>query len=145
MMQEDGEKIGRFKVCGSMRKLGLTGKQPGLHACKQATVERPDIPNLLNREFNVSEPNKVRCGDILTSGRKGSGITWSWLWIFILAGYGGWSFSGNPDANLVTKALYMAYEQRGQPQGLLFHSDQGPNMAVATFASVCGGTALVRA
>ena len=26
---------------------------------------------------------------------------------------------------MVTKALDMAYEQRGKPQGLLFHSDQG--------------------
>lgn len=37
----------------------------------------------------------------------------------------GWALSGNPDADLVTKALDMAYEQRGKPQGLLFHSDQG--------------------
>lgn len=29
-----------------------------------------------------------------------------------------------PDADLVNKALDMAYEQRGRPQGLLFHSDR---------------------
>lgn len=37
----------------------------------------------------------------------------------------GWALSGSPDTDLVTKALDMAYEQRGKPQGLLFHSDQG--------------------
>ncbi|RCM84248.1 putative transposase OrfB [Pseudomonas aeruginosa] len=37
----------------------------------------------------------------------------------------GWAFSAKPDAELVIKALDMAYEQRGRPQQVLFHSDQG--------------------
>ena len=57
----------------------------------------------------------------------------------------GWALSGKPDADLVIKALDMAYEQRGKPQGLLFHSDQGRNMAAASFASDSGGTACARA
>uniref|UniRef100_UPI001CC14E70 transposase n=1 Tax=Pseudomonas aeruginosa TaxID=287 RepID=UPI001CC14E70 len=35
--------IGRFRVRRLMRELGLVSKQPGSHAYKQATVERPDI------------------------------------------------------------------------------------------------------
>jgi len=57
MMQEDGEQIGRFKVRGLMRELELVSKKPGSHAYKRATVERPDIPNILNREFDVPAPN----------------------------------------------------------------------------------------
>jgi putative transposase len=53
MMQEDGEQIGRFKVPCLMRELALVSKQRGSHAYKQATVERPDIPNILNWEFDV--------------------------------------------------------------------------------------------
>lgn len=64
MMQEDGEQIGRFKARGLMRELGLISKQPGSHAYKKATVERPDIPNILNREFDAPAPNQVWCGDI---------------------------------------------------------------------------------
>lgn len=37
----------------------------------------------------------------------------------------GLALSLKPDADLVIKALDMAFEQRGKPQGLLFHSDQG--------------------
>ncbi|MBB6155155.1 hypothetical protein HDC30_002378 [Pseudomonas sp. JAI115] len=59
MMQEDGEQIGRFKVRGLVRELGLISKQPGSHPYKKATVERPDIPNILNREFDVPAPNQV--------------------------------------------------------------------------------------
>ncbi|WP_339428857.1 IS3 family transposase [Pseudomonas taetrolens] len=125
MMQDDGEQIGRFKVRGLMRELGLISKQPGSHAYKKATVERPDIPNTLNREFDVPEPNKVWCGDITYIWAQGK---WHYLAV-VMDLYArrivGWALSGNPDADLVTKALDMAYEQRGKPQGLLFHSDQG--------------------
>ena len=62
MMQEDGEQTGRFKVRSLMRELELVSKQPGSHAYKQATVERPDIPNILNRESDVPAPNLVWCG-----------------------------------------------------------------------------------
>jgi len=51
---------------------------------------------------------------------------------------------GKPDAELVIKALDMAYEQRGRHSGLLFHSDQGPNIAAATFASGCGVIARIK-
>ena len=53
MMREEGTAIGRFKVSRLMEELGLVCKQPGKHAYKQATVERIDIPNHLNREFTV--------------------------------------------------------------------------------------------
>lgn len=64
MMREDGIKIGRFKVRKLMSEMKLISKQPGSHAYKKATVERPDIPNVLDRAFTVSAPNEVWCGDI---------------------------------------------------------------------------------
>lgn len=64
MLREDGVTIGRFHVRRLMRELGLVSKQPGSHAYKQATVERPDIPNRLNRDFTVQRASQVWCGDI---------------------------------------------------------------------------------
>lgn len=37
----------------------------------------------------------------------------------------GWALSLSPDAELTKRALRMAYELRGQPRGVMFHSDQG--------------------
>ncbi|EGI71835.1 integrase, catalytic region [Pseudoalteromonas distincta] len=37
----------------------------------------------------------------------------------------GWAMSLSPDTNLTLKALELAYESRGKPTGLMFHSDQG--------------------
>lgn len=59
MMQDDGEQIERFKVRSLMRELELVSKQLGSHAYKKATVERPDIPNILNQEFDVPAPDNV--------------------------------------------------------------------------------------
>lgn len=54
----------------------------------------------------------------------------------------GWALSVKPDADLVIKALDMAYEQRGKSQCLLFLSDQGsPNTVAASFAKGLGDTA----
>lgn len=37
----------------------------------------------------------------------------------------GWSFSLSTDSQLTSKALSMAYQIRGEPSAILFHSDQG--------------------
>ncbi len=125
MLGEDGFNIGRFKVRRIMKDMHLISKQPGSHAYKKATVERPDIPNLLDREFNVSQPNHVWCGDITYIW---AGNCWVYLAV-VLDLYSrrvvGWSLSNKPDADLVVSALDRAYQQRGKPTGLMFHSDQG--------------------
>ncbi|WP_269972786.1 IS3-like element IS222 family transposase [Pseudomonas aeruginosa] len=133
MLREEGVTIGRFRVRRLMRELGLVSKQPGSHAYKQATVERPDIPNRLNRKFATEHPNQVWCGDITYVWAQGR-------WHYLAAVLGlhtrrviGWAFSAKPDAELVIKALDMAYEQRGKPQQVLFHSDQGSQYASRLF------------
>ncbi|WP_427193913.1 IS3 family transposase [Pseudomonas aeruginosa] len=133
MLREEGVTIGRFRVRRLMRELGLVSKQPGSHAYKQATVERPDIPNRLNREFATEHPNQVWCGDITYVWAQGR---WHYLAAVLdlhTRRVMGWAFSAKPDAELVIKALDMAYEQRGKQQQVLFHSDQGSQYASRLF------------
>ncbi|WP_350325109.1 IS3 family transposase, partial [Acinetobacter towneri] len=56
MLSKQGVTIGRFKVRKMMNELGLSCKQPGSHVYKQATLERLDIPNRLDRKFAVTRP-----------------------------------------------------------------------------------------
>ena len=133
MLRGRGHRIGRFKVRGLMQELGLKSTQPGPPAYRQALVERPDIPNVLNRGFEVEGPNRVWCGD----------ITYVWVqqrWQYLAVVLDlftrravGWALSASPDAALVCRALEMAYEQRGRPVGVLFHSDQGTQYASRLF------------
>lgn len=37
----------------------------------------------------------------------------------------GWAISNSPNTALTSQALTMAFEARGRPQNMLFHSDQG--------------------
>lgn len=125
MLNQDGILIGRFKVNRLMDECGLNSKQPGSHSYKKATVERPDIPNKLDRQFAVKAPNQVWCGDITYIW---TGNRWSYLAV-VLDLYSrrviGWAMSDRPDTLLTIKALDHAYGQRGQPNNIMFHSDQG--------------------
>ena len=92
-----------------------------------------NIPNILSREFDVPAPNQVWCGDITYIWAQGK---WHYLAVVLdlcARRVVGWALSEKPDADLVVKALDMAYEQRGRPQGLMFHSDQGSQYASRLF------------
>ncbi|WP_342624539.1 IS3 family transposase [Pseudomonas alkylphenolica] len=133
MMREDGIAIGQLKVRKLMSEMKLISKQPGSHAYQKATVERPDVPNVLDRAFTVLAPNEVWCGDITHVWAQGR---WHYLAAVIdrfARRVVGWAFSSKPDADLVIKTLDMAYEQRGRPQSVLFHSDQGSQYGSRSF------------
>lgn len=125
MLGDRGHKVGRFKVRRLMAEASLVSKQPGAHRYKVAKTERVDIPNHLDRAFNVSSPNRVWCGD----------ITYIWIdnrWHYLAVVMDlysrrviGWALSDQPDTELALQALDLAYEQRGKPEGVMFHSDQG--------------------
>ena len=85
----------------------------------------PIAPNLLNREFAVSEPDRVWTSDI-TYIATGEG------WLYLVAVIDlfsrqvvGWSMQPHMQANLVTDALRMAWFRRQPAPGLIFHSDRG--------------------
>lgn len=107
-----------------MRELALVSKQPGPHADKQAKVERPDIPSILNRGCAGAQSGLVWRPHL----HLGTGKCHYLAVILDLCARrtAGWDLSNKPDADLVITVLDVAYEQRGKPQGLLFHSDQGP-------------------
>lgn len=115
----------RFMASKAMKHLGLVSKQPPRHNYRKAEKPHLDIENSLNREFDVSQPNKVWCTDVtyIWTGDK-----WTYLSV-VLDLYArrpvGWALSENPDTALTIRALEMAYESRGRPKGVMVHSDQG--------------------
>ncbi len=63
-------------------------------------------------------------------GRLNSLTLFSWThyncrWTLFARKPVGWAFSHSPDSNLTCQALSMAYESRGRPKEVMFHSDQG--------------------
>ena len=133
MMRELGFRIGRYKVSRLMDEANLVCKQPGPHKYKLAKVDRVDIPNHLDRQFKVDEPDQVWRGDI---SYIWAGGRWHYLAVVIdlhRRRAVDWALSDKADAELAVWALEMAYEQRGRPDGVMFHSDQGSQYASRLF------------
>lgn len=128
-----GEQLTRYRARGFMQRLGLVSTQLPKHKYKKATQAHVDIPNTLNREFTPDTPNQVWCGDVtyIWSGQR-----WAYLAV-VFDLYArkpvGWALSHSPDSVLTAKALSMAYETRGKPNNLLFHSDQGSHYTSLKF------------
>ncbi len=117
--------LSRYRATRLMKRLGLVSCQQLKHRYKKTGNEYPDIPNHLNRQFDVVEPNKYWCGDVTYIW---TGNRWAYLAVVIDLFNRkaiGWAMSHSPDTGLTLKALEMAYESRGKPQNVLFHSDQG--------------------
>jgi putative transposase len=77
------------------------------------------------------------CGGDITFIRTQAG----WLYLAVVLDlYArkvvGWAFSSVADSQLAQNALTMAWENRGRPKGLMFHSDQGSQYASMSYRDI---------
>ncbi|HCS3814562.1 TPA: IS3-like element IS911 family transposase, partial [Shigella flexneri] len=128
-----GYQMGRWLAGRLMKELGLVSGQQPTHRYKRGGHEHVAIPNYLERQFAVTEPNQVWCGDVtyIWTGKR-----WAYLAV-VLDLFArkpvGWAMSFSPDSRLTMKALEMAWETRGKPGGVMFHSDQGSHYTSRQF------------
>jgi len=133
IVSRDGDKLSRYRASKAMKRIGLVSCQPPKHNYKPAKKEHVDIENHLNREFSPIRPNQVWCGDVtyLWTGDK-----WHYL-ATVLDLYGrklvGFALSDSPDSELTKRALSNAFEARGRPADVMFHSDQGCHYTSLSF------------
>lgn len=115
----------RSRASRLMKELKLVSCQLPKHSYKKAEQPHVAISNELDRQFTVSRPDEVWCGDVTYIWADNR---WSYLAV-VMDLYArkpiGWAISLSPDTELTGKALSMAYEVRGRPAGVMFHSDQG--------------------
>ena len=133
MATQRGYQMGRWLAGRLMKELGLVSCQQPTHRYKRGGHEHVAIPNHLERQFAVTEPNQVWCGDVtyIWTGKR-----WAYLAV-VLDLFArkpvGWAMSFSPDSRLTMKALEMAWETRGKPVGVMFHSDQGSHYTSRQF------------
>ena len=120
-----GLAISRYVTTRLMKEQGLVSCQRPSHKYKKAAQPHVAIPNTLQRQFAVCQPDQVWCGDITFIW---TGTRWAYLAVVMdlfARKLVGWAMSYSPDTKLAAKALSMAFESRGRPKGVMFHSDQG--------------------
>jgi putative transposase len=125
-LRDLGEACGKHRVARLMKTEGLRsrtgyGRRPGGRAGKPSDVS----PNHLQRQFDVSEPNKAWVTDI-TYIRTHEG----WLYLAVVLDLFsrqaiGWSMHERMTSELALNALLMAVWRRKPHSPVLVHSDQG--------------------
>ncbi|WP_420820646.1 IS3 family transposase [Serratia microhaemolytica] len=125
--------LSRYRAAKIMRLLGLVSCQQPKHRYQKVVQEHSETPNLLDRQFAVTEPNQVWVGDVtyVWAGNR-------WMYLAVVMDLFarkpiGWAMSFSPDSQLTGKALSIAFESRGKPKGVLFHSDQGSHYTSRTY------------
>lgn len=134
-----GIRVGKERVQKLMQLHGIRAK--GKRRFKVTTDSHHDLPiapNLLERKFAVSEPDKVWAGDITYIATDEG-----WLFLAVVIDLFsrqviGWSLRQDMTRDLVIDALRMAWFKRhpSKQAGLIFHSDRGSQYAAKDFRDV---------
>lgn len=129
-----GEVCGRTKASTLMQLANISAKQKKkFKATTDSKHNLPVAPNLLKRNFAVSQPDRAYCADIT--------YIWTaegWLYLAVVIDlYSrrvvGWSLSRRMKKQLVINALQMAIFRRRPEPGLIFHSDRGSQYCSHSF------------
>jgi transposase InsO family protein len=134
---QNGVAISRRRVAKLMKKAGLAPKIK--RKFKVTTNSKHSLkvaPNLLQRQFCVTQPNRVWAGDITYIPTRNG-----WLYLAIVMDlYSrkivGWSMGTSMTAALVNDAITMALWQRKPRKGLIWHTDRGSQYCSKSHRSI---------
>ncbi len=129
-----GHQVGEHRVARLMHHDGLRAKTvKKWRATTHSSHRLPVVPNTLQRQFTVSQPNRVWAGDIT--------YVWTlegWLYLAVLLDlYSraviGWAMGPRLTGDLTIQALRMALTTRQPTAELLHHSDRGSQYAAQQY------------
>jgi putative transposase len=126
-LHDEGFKVGRNRVARLMREAGLRGCPKRRFRVKSAKAAGHLVSsNLLAQNFRAEQANERWASDITYIH-----TTQGWLFLAIVMDlYSrkivGWSMDRNMSRYLVIDALRMAIGRRQPAEGLVHHSDRGP-------------------
>ena len=133
-LKRRGITAGHNRVARLMRehRLGRRAKKR-FRSTTDSNHGLPVAENLLKRQFQVSEANRVWASD-LSYIPTAEG----WLYLCVVLDLFsrkvvGWAMGTRMNASLMIQALAMAYRRRKPPAGVIFHSDRGSQYCASDF------------
>lgn len=140
---QQGIVVGRHRARTLMRQASVQARHPRPRY-RRADQVGPVAPNRLDRQFQPERPDHVWAGDI-TYVATAAG----WLYVAIVMDLFarriiGWACSRRPDTDLVVTALDRAWQARGRPADVMFHSDQGVQYTSTAFSTFLQGRRFVQ-
>ena len=136
---KQGHGVGEHRVARLMRQEGIRAKTvKKWRATTQSNHRLPVALNTLNRQFTVTQPNRVWAGDITYVW-----TTEGWLYLAVVLDlYSrlviGWAMGSRLTVELAEQALTMAVANRAPRAGLLHHSDRGSQYAATSYQHLLG-------
>ena len=136
---KQGHGVGEHRVARLMRQEGIRAKTvKKWRATTQSNHRLPVATNTLNRQFTVTQPNRVWAGDITYVW-----TTEGWLYLAVVLDlYSrpviGWAMGHRLTVDLAERALTMALANRTPTAGLLHHSDRGSQYAATSYQRLLG-------
>ena len=131
---KQGHHVGEHRVARLMRQDGIRAKTvKKWRATTQSNHQLPVAENTLNRQFMVTQPNRVWAGDLTYVW-----TTEGWLYLAVILDlYSrlvvGWAMGTRLTVELAEQALTMALATRNPQAGLLHHSDRGSQYAATRY------------
>lgn len=124
-LQEQGFQVSKTRISRLMKEMGLEVKSAPYTMEHKKSLSRNKFRNLLQGEFSPEAPNAIWASDITYVKVKDQ---YMFVCVVIdlfsrkVLSYG---ISSTIDTVLTMNTFDEAFEERGQPQNLIFHSDQG--------------------
>jgi len=140
-LRSKGIRVAGARIARLMRFAGIRGKKRNRSKASSSSPGMlPAAPNLLNRQFNVHQPNRAWVTDISEFPTKQG-----WLYLAVVLDcfsrrVVGFAMDKSKTAALALRALKMALRARPYAK-LLVHSDRGSQFAsgdYARFLQLCG-------
>jgi putative transposase len=133
-----GYKTSRITVAKYMNQLGLRSKlSKKFKVTTNSTHKYLIVPNVLNREFSVTEPSKAWMPDITYIRVKEGFLYLTTVLDLYDRKIIGWSLSNAVSVEETSLAAWrMAIKNRSNEKGLLFYSDRGVQYPSKKFTNV---------
>lgn len=124
VLAESGIRVGKERVCKIMKELNLVSIREN---AKRNYKKRQEYQkqNLLNRNFKAAQKNEIWVSDITYFKIKDYALYLCVILDLFSRRVVGYRVSRKSSTHLVTATFRAAFQDRGSPQGLTFHSDRG--------------------
>lgn len=134
ILAENDIHVGKKRIREIMQELGLESVRQN---AKKDYKKRQEYQrkNLLNRNFTASRQNEVWVSDITYFKIKDYAVYFCAIIDLFSRKVVGYRVSKKSSTHLVTSAFRAAFQDRGTPSGLIFHSDRGSQYVSGAFCT----------
>ncbi len=140
ILAENGIHVGKERIRKIMNELGLVSIRENAKS-NYKKRQQYQKRNLLNQEFKAKRKNEIWVSDITYFKIKDYAVYLCVIIDLFSRRVVGWRVSRKSSTHLVTATFKKAFEDRGQPANLTFHSDRGGQYISDTFMELlrsCG-------